>query len=175
MIGERFTREAREAVHQAVREAQRLRAPAVGPEHLLLAVFGELDALGFEVDRAEVEAAFATARRKGGLTEADTEALRGLGIDVDLVVASVEGAHGEGALAVAPPRRKRLFGLPFEPASRKVLERALVEVRDLRHGYLGAEHLVLALAAGGGVVGEVLGARGVDYVEVRTRVANRPR
>jgi len=37
-VFERFTTESREVVRRAVEEAQRLDSPAVGPEHLLLAL-----------------------------------------------------------------------------------------------------------------------------------------
>jgi ATP-dependent Clp protease ATP-binding subunit ClpA len=115
----------------------------------------------------------AAARRKGGLSEADTEALRGLGIDVDQIVDNIEQSLGEGALATMKTRRKRwLFGdhVPFSSEAKRVLERSLVEAKDLGHHYLGNEHLVLALVAGGGLVAEVLEARGATYVAVRKLV-----
>jgi ATP-dependent Clp protease ATP-binding subunit ClpA len=174
MIGERFTREARQAVRDAVEEAERESAPEIGRPHLLLALLGSPVLAGFDLSREEVEGALRQARRKGGLSEADTEALRGLGIDVDRIVDSVEQSLGEGALATMKTRRKRwLFGehVPFDPELKKTLERSLFEARDLGHNYLGNEHLVLALLAGGGLVAEVLAARGATYVEVRKLVA----
>ncbi|MEU4802340.1 Clp protease N-terminal domain-containing protein [Actinosynnema sp. NPDC023587] len=177
MIGERFTKDAKQAVHDAVEEAQQASAGEIGPEHLLLALLGTPVLALFGVSRAEVEEVFRDARRKGGLSSADAEALRGLGIDVDDVVASVERSFGEGALAGPAKRRRWTFGghLPFTAAAKQVLVRGLVEARDLGHGTLGREHLVLALLAGGGLVAEVLAARGVTYPEVRKLVANRPR
>ena len=174
MIGERFTREARQAVLDAIKEAEREQASEIAPHHLLLALLDSSVFEGYTLSRAEMEEAFRAARRKGGLSDADTEALRGLGIDVDQIVDSIEQSLGEGALARTTPRRKRwLFGqhIPFDPAVRKALERSLFEAKDLGHGYLGREHLVLALLAGRGLVAEVLEARGVSYVEVRKRVA----
>lgn len=176
MIGERFTRQARQAVQDAVREAERRDADRIGPEHLLLAVLDAPVLAGFGLTREQVEAAFERARRKGGLSDADTEALRGLGIDVDRIVDSVEATLGEGALAGGPPRRRRtLFGLPFDATAKQVLVRCLVEAKDLGHGTLGREHLVLALLSGRGLVAEVLATLGVDYAEVRRRVAAAPR
>jgi ATP-dependent Clp protease ATP-binding subunit ClpA len=177
MIAERFTREARQAVHDAVVEAERLDAPEIGPEHLALALLDAPVLADFDVPRDRVVDAFAAARRKGGLSDADAEALRGLGIDVDLIVASVESAHGEGALATAPKRKRRFFGnhLPFTAAAKKTLERSLFEARDLGHGTLRTEHVLLALLAQRGLVAEVLGAHGVSYTELRKRVANPPR
>jgi ATP-dependent Clp protease ATP-binding subunit ClpA len=178
MIGERFTRAARQAVHEAVAQAERLDAPEIGPEHLALALLDAPILAEFELARDEVVDAFAAARRKGGLSDADTEALRGLGIDVDQIVASVERSHGEGALAGSPPRRRRRFfgnHLPFTAAAKQTLVRCLVEARDLGHSTLGEEHMLLALLAERGLVAEVLEARGVNYVEVRKRVARSPR
>lgn len=177
MIGERFTRAARQAVHDAVVEAERLDAPEIGPEHLALALLDAPVLADFDLPRDEVVDAFAAARRKGGLSEADTEALRRLGIDVDQIVASVERTHGEGALATAPKRKRRFFGnhLPFTEAAKKTLERSLYEARDLGHGTLGPEHVLLALLAQRGLVAEVLESRGVSYTELRKRVASSPR
>ncbi|HEX6341619.1 Clp protease N-terminal domain-containing protein [Umezawaea sp.] len=174
MLGERFTKQARRAVLDAAKEAERESVPEVGRTHMLLALLGSPVLAGFDLSREEIEGAFRTARRKGGLSEADAAALRGLGIDVDQIVDSIERSLGEGALATTKTRRKRwLFGehRPFEPALKKTLERSLVEARDLGHHYLGNEHLVLALLAGGGLVAEVLEARGVTYAEVRKLVA----
>ncbi|GAA1280669.1 Clp protease N-terminal domain-containing protein [Saccharothrix xinjiangensis] len=177
MIGERFTREARQAVHDAVVEAERLDAPGIGPEHLALALLDAPVLAEFDLSRDEVVDAFAAARRKGGLSDADAEALRGLGIDVDQIVASVERAHGEGALSAAPKRKRRFFGnhLPFTADAKKTLERSLFEARDLGHNTLRQEHVLLALLAQRGLVAEVFGARGVSYTELRKRVANPPR
>lgn len=174
MLGERFTKEARRVVLDAVSEAQRESAAEVDGSHLLLALLDAPVLAEFSLVREEVVAALATARRKGGLSEADTEALRGLGIDVDQIVGNIEQSLGEGALATMKTRRKRwLFSshVPFSPAAKRVLERSLVEARDLGHNYLGVEHLVLGLLAGGGLAAEVLEARGATYAEVRKLAA----
>ncbi|GAA3889961.1 hypothetical protein GCM10022243_63510 [Saccharothrix violaceirubra] len=176
MIGERLTKDARKAVRDALDEARRARASSIEPEHLLLALLDDPVLTSFQVVRADVEAAFAAARRKGGLSAADTEALRGLGIDVDRIVASVEQTMGEGALAVGPPRRRRWprGSLPFAAGARDVLERALREARDLGQRPLRSEHLLLSLLAGGGLVEEVLAERGVTYGGIRRLVSTRP-
>ena len=83
MIAERFTKEAREAVKHAVKDAERVHAGEVGVEYLLLAMLDSPVLAGFDLPRDELETAFRDYRRKGGLTKADAEALRGLGIDVD--------------------------------------------------------------------------------------------
>lgn len=176
MIGERFTKEARRAVRDAVEEAQRDNASEIATQHLLLALLDSPALAGYGLRRDELEAAFRSARRKGGLSEADAAALRGLGIDVDRIVESVEQSMGEGALAAGPGRRRRrLFRdhLPLDRATKQTLERSLHEARDLGQSYLGNDHLVLALLSGEGLVTEVLEARGVSYAEVRRRVVER--
>ncbi|CCH35373.1 Clp protease N-terminal domain-containing protein [Actinosynnema sp. NPDC047251] len=177
MIAERFTKDARQAVHDAVKEAQNASAGEIGPEHLLLALLDTPVLASFDVPRDAVETALRDARRKGGLSSADAEALRGLGIDVDEIVASVERSFGEGALAGGAKRKRWPFGghLPFNAAAKQTLVRGLAEARDLGHGTLGKEHLVLALLSANGLPAEVLAARGVRYPEVRKRVANPPR
>ncbi|HUQ57441.1 Clp protease N-terminal domain-containing protein [Lentzea sp.] len=170
MIAERFTREAREAVRTAVREAEQDRAGEVGVEHLLLALLDAPVLAGFDLPRAGLETAFRDYRRKGGLTKADAEALRGLGIDVDQVIDSVEQSLGSGVLRPGP--RKRWFGMPLEADFKKALENSLRESRDLGHNYLGAEHIVLALLQGRGIVAEVLTEHGVTYEEIRKRAAS---
>jgi ATP-dependent Clp protease ATP-binding subunit ClpA len=174
MIGERFTKAARRAVQGAVEEAQRDKAGQITTAHLMLALLDSPVLAGYDLPRAELEEAFRAARRKGGLSEADTAALRELGIDVDQIVHSVERVMGEGALATGEsPRKRRVFRdhLPFDDAMKKTLERSLAEARDLGNGYLGDGHLLLALLSGGGFVPEVLEARGVTYTELRKRVA----
>jgi ATP-dependent Clp protease ATP-binding subunit ClpA len=170
MIAERFTKEAREAVKNAVREAEQEHAGEVGVEFLLLALLDAPVLSGFDLRRDELETAFRDYRRKGGLTKADAEALRGLGIDVDAVIDSVEQSLGTGVLRPGP--RRRWFGMPLESDCKKALENSLRESRDLGHNYLGAEHIVLALLQGKGIVAEVLTERGVTYEEIRKRAAS---
>jgi ATP-dependent Clp protease ATP-binding subunit ClpA len=176
MIGERFTREARQAVLDSAKEAERAQANEVDSPHLLLALLDSPVLADYGLSRESVETALSAARRKGGLSEADTEALRGLGIDVDKIVDSIEQSLGEGALATMKTRKKRrLFGnhVPFGQAAKQTLVRSLTEAKDLGADHLGNEHLVLALLAGGGLVTEVMEAQGVTYADLRQRIAAR--
>jgi ATP-dependent Clp protease ATP-binding subunit ClpA len=171
---EKFTKSARAAVTSAVEEAEREHAETVEPPHLMLALLESPVLAEYALSREEIERDFRDARRKGGLTRADADALRGLGIDVDAVVASVERSHGEGALGERRGRRRRGLlrdHVAFHSAAKEVLVRSLREARDLGHRHLGDEHLLLALLAGDGVVPEVLRTRGVDYAAIRRRVA----
>ncbi|MEU6863948.1 Clp protease N-terminal domain-containing protein [Streptomyces sp. NPDC046876] len=176
---ERFTAAARSAVVGAQAEAARAQSPVVAEEHLLLALLeqGALDPL--EVDRAAVRAGLVEARRRGGLSKADEEALAGLGIDLAEVVARIEESHGEGALSASAPRNQvraaGLFGRrepgsrshrPFTAEAKQVLEKSLRIALGRKDKEIGSRHLVLALVARPGPVSEVLADHGVTYERV---------
>ncbi|MDT9685550.1 Clp protease N-terminal domain-containing protein [Streptomyces sp. TRM76323] len=173
---ERFTTAARSAVVGAQAEATKAGAAWVTEEHLLLSLLeqGALDPLG--VDRAAIRAGLAAARRRGGLSKADEEALAGLGIDLTEVVSRVERTHGEGALGASAPRARgfaaSLFGRrepgprshrPFTEGAKQTLEQSLRVALGRKDKEIGARHLVLALAARPGPVSEVLADHGVTY------------
>ncbi|MFF2325339.1 MULTISPECIES: Clp protease N-terminal domain-containing protein [unclassified Streptomyces] len=169
---ERFTKDARAAVHGAVEHAERTDAASVAEEHLLLALMDRkegrasfaLTSLGLGDRRATVEADLVAARRRGGLTRADTDALAGIGIDVDEIVARVERAHGEGALDRT--RRRGAGRRPFAHGSKEVLSKTLRIAVGRKDRFIGDEHLLLALTARPGVVADVLAAHGATYETV---------
>ncbi|MEY8041135.1 Clp protease N-terminal domain-containing protein [Saccharopolyspora cebuensis] len=175
---ERFAADTRRAVRQAVEEARRQERDEIGEEHLLLALLRdrtrEAGALlaGRGVRSAEVEDAYARSRRRGGLSEAESDSLHGIGIDVREVMAAVERSHGAEALVRRRRRRRGLFAghRPFTAEAKAVLERSLREA--LEHGDRSVRelHLLLALRTGGGVAAEVLAERGVDYAAVLSSV-----
>lgn len=118
---ERFTAPARQVVVDARHEARRRGDPAIGTEHLLLALLrGDTPLAGllgtFALDTASVDATIdrlmAPRRQEHG---SDAAALAALGIDLEQVRAAVEGTFGEGALAraashdasTAPDHRRR--------------------------------------------------------------------
>ncbi|MFB6906957.1 Clp protease N-terminal domain-containing protein [Streptomyces bacillaris] len=149
---ERFTRGARATVKGAVAQAERAGAASVTEEHLLLALLEQdgsrasfaLASLGLPRRRASLEAAFTEARRRGGLTRADTEALAEIGIDIGAVVSRVEGAHGEGALAVGRTGRRWWSGhRPFTPGAKSILEKSLRIALGRGDRFIGEEHLLL--------------------------------
>ncbi|MFF1648469.1 Clp protease N-terminal domain-containing protein [Streptomyces sp. NPDC058240] len=166
---ERFTRSAREIVTGAVAHAERTDAASVTEEHLLLALLDRQEgraafaaaSLGLADRRADVAADLVTARRHGGLTRADTDALAGLGIDVTEIVARVEEAHGEGALDRA--RRRGAGRRPFTRGAKDVLTKSLRIAVGRHDRCIGDEHLLLALTACPGVVADVLAAHGATY------------
>jgi len=177
---ERFTTEARDIVRGAVERAERDGAPAVGEEHMLGALLdgdgtralSALGVIGFVAGRERIEQGLAEARRRGGVSRSDADALADLGIDVSAIVARVEQAHGEGALAT-PARRRRLwpFGAgatrtPFTAGAKNVLERSLREALARGDKHIGDEHILLALTARPGLVADVLAEQGVTHEAV---------
>ena len=96
--------------------------------------------------------------------------LKALGVDVAGVRAAVETEVGRGKAAPAGH-------IPFTPRSKKVLELSLREARALGHGYIGTEHILIAmLREGDGVGAAILKSAGVEYEaahrEVGLRSAN---
>ncbi|MFE3186084.1 Clp protease N-terminal domain-containing protein [Streptomyces violascens] len=169
---ERFTTDARGVVIGAVEHASRAGSPVVTEEHLLLALLDRegskaafaLTSLGVADRRAEVVEALAAARRRGGMSKADEDALAGLGISVEEIVARVEETHGPGALAGAERGKAWPSGRPsFTKGSKKVLEKSLRMALARKQKHIGDEHLLLALAAMPGMVGEVLAEFGGTY------------
>ncbi|WP_055553052.1 Clp protease N-terminal domain-containing protein [Streptomyces sp. NBRC 110028] len=177
---ERFTTSAREVVRGAVRRADGTGGAPVGEPELLLALLDRtgspaahvLAALGATARRASIERALAEARRRGGISATDAEALAGLGIDVDAVVSRVEEEHGAGALAAATPRRRRSRGR-LDAEAKSVLERSLRIAVGRGDKRIGDEHLLLALLARPGVAANVLADHDVTYVRAERALAAR--
>ncbi|MFE6776793.1 Clp protease N-terminal domain-containing protein [Streptomyces sp. NPDC057702] len=181
---EKFTQSARDVVEGAVRHAERAEATTITEEHLLLALLDLLDpgrtpgaraliALGVDQRRTELTAALQEARRVGGLSRADIAALAQLGVDVSAIVARVEDAHGPDALAAdrGPrwwwPRGHR----PFSREAKSSLERALRVAQGRGERQIGDQHLLLGLAAGAGVVGDVMAEYGASRAELERVLA----
>ncbi|MFK3730411.1 Clp protease N-terminal domain-containing protein [Streptomyces sp. NPDC088090] len=170
---ERFTKAARSVVKGAVEHAERGGAEAVTPEHLLLALLDREDTRAAAVlarlcprdRRPSLVSALSDARRRAGLSRAETEALAGLGIDVDAIVARVEETHGTGALSGG---RRSLGRRPFSREAKTVLEKSLRVALARKDREIGDEHLLLALTTTGGAVAETLADHGVTFASVET-------
>ncbi|MEU7331929.1 Clp protease N-terminal domain-containing protein [Streptomyces parvus] len=174
---ERFTLGARATVKGAVARSERTGAGSVTEEHLLLALLEQgggrasfaVTALGLHDRRSSLEASCAEARRRSGLTRADTEALAGIGIDVGAIVSHVEGTHGEGALDADRGGRRWWWSghRPFTPGAKTVLESSLRVALGRGDRFIGEEHLLLALTAKPGSVADVLAEHGATYTAVQ--------
>ncbi len=91
-------------------------------------------------------------------------ALESVGIGLEAVRQQVEEVVGHGQQAV--PER-----IPFTPRAKKVLELARREAFQLRHHYIGTEHILLGLIREGeGVAAQVLAGLGADLNRVRQQV-----
>jgi ATP-dependent Clp protease ATP-binding subunit ClpA len=178
---ERFSTPAREVVGRARQEAQSLRHPRIGTEHLLLALLDERAGTAYTVlreagmDRARVRADI--ERLVGTPTKIlgtdDVAALKTIGIDMDAVLARIEESFGPGALDVPrPPTRRGLFGRREDPSgfslkAKKDLGLALREAIRLGSNYIGPEHLLLGILRGDGLAAQILTDAGLSVDALR--------
>lgn len=205
MMFERFTTPARNAVIAAQEEARALRHTYIGTEHLLLALLDPASGIAATVlrdaavDRARILAHIEQVHQRPPrlLDDADAEALRAIGIDLDSVVAAVEESFGPNALRPVPAApaslwrrlRRRLRRLrpgvrairrqepkhpgghlPFLVASKKALELSLRESLRLGHRHIGTEHLLLGLLrAREGAAARILVDAGLSLDDLRQR------
>lgn len=123
---DRFTRDARNVVSLAEREARALGAAAVGTEHILVALLERCGPLLSEfwpspfLSKAPlVSADQARARLRD--SDPDAEALAAIGISLGQVRRAVQEAFGPGAWE-QPRRRRRL---PFTEEAKRSLEHAV--------------------------------------------------
>ncbi|GHF73107.1 ATP-dependent Clp protease ATP-binding subunit ClpA [Amycolatopsis bartoniae] len=169
---ERFTKDAREVVIEAQRDAAETGAQEVTPLHLLTAMLRTQESSATRllarigVPPADVAAEAGRVQRRGGISEADAEALGEFGIDVDRIVARIEEAHGPDALSGKGKSRPGKH-IRFADASKKTLELCLKEVVRMGGKSLGAEHILLALAVQRGPAADVLARFDVDAARLR--------
>lgn len=177
---ERFAAAARAAVVDAHERARTDHAPELTEDHLLAALLQGprsaqlLPAVHLDADDAgQILAEVATARRRGGLSTADAEALAGLGIDLDEVLSAVERRLGAGALAPsATPRRRRLRA---SRGFQQVLGTSVRRARALGDRELRAEHLLLAFTGRRDPIAEALAGRGVTAATLLEALERRRR
>ncbi|GAA3858097.1 Clp protease N-terminal domain-containing protein [Streptomyces lacrimifluminis] len=175
---ERFTSDARDVVRGAAEHSERVGSRSVDAEHLLLALLDReasrgsfaLASLGLADRKESVRAALADARRRAGLSQAEADALAGLGIDVSDIVSRIEEVHGVGAMSGDRKDKGWWSGRrTFSRDAKEVLERCLRIALAHRERRIGDEHILLALTARPGVPAEVLADQGVTY-EALSRV-----
>ncbi|MBU1262074.1 ATP-dependent Clp protease ATP-binding subunit, partial [bacterium] len=95
------------------------------------------------------------------------EVLRNMGIEFETIRLEIEReAPPGGALAI-------LGNVPFTPNSKKVLELAVEEARNMGHNYIGTEHLLLGLIREVESIGaRILIKSGVTIEKARAGIAN---
>jgi ATP-dependent Clp protease ATP-binding subunit ClpA len=179
---DRLTSGARKVVDLAQAEAQSMHHAYIGTEHLLLGLLGEEHGIAARTLRAA--GVTAPAIRDDvqrlvtdlPLSGPDAEALRAIGIDVDVVRARIEASFGPGSLERARlgdclRRRPSRGGIPFSRRSRKVMDLSLREARRLGHDYIGAEPILLALLGTvDGLAAQILADSGVPADDLRRSV-----
>lgn len=132
MNGYNFTDRVRKVLQLAREEAARLRHEYVDTEHILLAVIREGEGVAAAV-------------------------LTNFNVDVEQIQQQIEAIVKKGN---AP--KTRGSDLPYTSRSKKVLEFAMREARELNHSYVGTEHLLLGLLREGkGIAAQVLSDTGV--------------
>src|SRR5512144_280345 len=141
MSGYNFTDRVRKVLQMAREEATRLHHESVGAEHILLAVIKEGEGVAAAV-------------------------LTNLNVDCEAIRKTVENVAERGkARGAADP------DLPYTSRAKKVLELAMGEARELRHAYVGTEHLLLGLLGEGrGIAAQVLADAGITLEVARAEV-----
>jgi ATP-dependent Clp protease ATP-binding subunit ClpA len=178
---ERFSRSARVSVVLAQEEARELSSDEVRPEHLLVGVLksagrdlsGVLGGFGLTADAIRDRLASADRLDEESF-DADAEALRSIGIDLQTVRDAVDRTFGadtyDNALRKSGRRRRRRGHTPFTKSAKKVLELALREALAHKDNWIGCEHIVLGILRGGDTFTLALITDHVDTAQLRTAV-----
>jgi ATP-dependent Clp protease ATP-binding subunit ClpC len=91
--------------------------------------------------------------------------LQKLGLDLETVRLAVEKAVAIG------PDQEMIGNIPYTPQVKKVLALAAHEARNLKHTYVGTEHILLGLLREGeGPAARVLKDAGVDIEKTRREI-----
>jgi ATP-dependent Clp protease ATP-binding subunit ClpA len=180
----RFLEPARVAVEEAQIQARRMNQTQVRAEHLLLALAATdggpaaqvLSSNGLTPSRIEnaISTTVAFESGDGPVTRGDAEALRTIGVDLDEILAKLEGSMGS---RLEPPvgRRRAFLGkdLPFSTEAKRAIVAALIEAKQRGDGYIGPEHLLLGvLAQERSVAVEALGLFDTAAKDLRAQVRN---
>ena len=86
---------------------------------------------------------------------------------------TLKGVREEIAELMGPASRRNGGHIPFTPRAKKTLELALREALQLKHNYIGTEHILLGLMReGDGVAAQVM-RKHADLMELRMAVLDR--
>ena len=162
MIFNRFARETRASVEAALEEARTLGHDSVGDEDLLLGVLGAGEGLAAEA-LSSLGVTLEAAREESEMM-AD-EALAYVGISLE----DIRREAGE-AFDMRIPRGRRI---PFSPAAKKTLERALGEAMRLGDRHIGTEHVLLGVLRNvDGMAARMLARMGVPAAVLEERLSD---
>ena len=169
----RFTPAIRALVGRAYEHAVREGSREIGETHLFEALLEDeegavlLDAVAADELRVRVVAEIEQARRTGGLTAAETDALAGLGVDVAALVGRIEGQLGVDALArpgtVPRSRRQRLV---LSGTVLRAFDEAERQVGMAGGRTMGVEHLALGIVSTPSLLSESLARHGITVETV---------
>lgn len=174
-----ITHATRAVIGDAGVRAEAEHADQIREEHLLAAVLADVsiqDALARAdqpVDVGLVLADVRRARRRAGLTAAESDALSGLGIDVDQLVERVEATLGEGALDGSRPTRPAWRGLSVSAGLNQVLAAGHRQMLARGERRLDVAHILLGLLDHPGLVADALARQGVTLAAVQPALAVR--
>jgi ATP-dependent Clp protease ATP-binding subunit ClpA len=146
---ERFTEGARAVVSDAVGEARALGHDPVGTTHLLLGLLRPGVGAGCQVLHdggldADAAREITRLRTPGGnaLTRDDADALRAVGIDLDVVLERIAESLGPDAVPEGHTGRGRVR---LSQPAKKALQLALREAIWPKSKSIGSEHILLGL------------------------------
>jgi ATP-dependent Clp protease ATP-binding subunit ClpC len=137
---QRFTDRARRVVVLAQQEARTLDHDYIGTEHFLLGLIHEGQGIA-------------------------ARALASMGISLEEMRQAVRDTIGRGAQPLPESGH-----IPFTPEAKKVLELSLREAMELGAGYIGTEHILLALIREEGAGAQLLAQAGIDLNRARQQV-----
>ncbi|HEY5544635.1 MAG TPA: Clp protease N-terminal domain-containing protein [Gemmatimonadaceae bacterium] len=163
MNGYNFTERVRKVLQLAREEAFALQHEYVGTEHILLGLCAEgggvADAalVNLDVDNGSVREQVLKLVRPG---------------KDDAAAAAAPASGGIlGAIAGSMGLTRQQRDLPYTSRAKRVLELAMSEARELRHSYVGTEHLLLGLMREEkGIAAQVLTSKGLTVTGVRDEV-----
>jgi len=150
---ERFTEGSRAVLVEAQDLARELGSGHIGVGHVLYGCAeGREETAGRPLRESGITAAFIRRRLLRGHEPSagpiDPEALRAIGINLDVVRAAVEETFGVGALEVAPDRRVPPGNIrkpPLTPEAKRSLEFSFRVALELHHKTIAPGHLLLSL------------------------------
>jgi ATP-dependent Clp protease ATP-binding subunit ClpA len=143
---ERFTDRARKVMQLANQEAQRFNHEYIGTEHILLGLVKEGSGVAANV-----------------LNDLDLR-VRTVRLEIEKIVQAGPGNE----------IRSSFFALPQTPRTKRVLEFAVEESRNLGHDYIGTEHLLFGLLREPeGTGAQVLINLGLKLDDIRAAVRDR--
>jgi ATP-dependent Clp protease ATP-binding subunit ClpA len=175
---ERFTAQARQAVHLALSEARVLGATRIDTEHLLLGLAHGRDGAAADALRAAGLDAAKLRRLTAAPSDAaplDADSLAVLGIDLDQVRRAAEAAFGPGALdRPARSAGSRTTRARMTPDAKEAIARGLRVAQSMHDHEFTAGHLLAGLIdQGDNEAVRLLVAAGVDPAVLRADVMAR--